>query len=321
MTTQTHSRLPKWRIGIDLGGTKIAAVVLDTNGKCCAEARAPTPRNDYNATIKAIVALAKTVVEKADKQPRTASNFAETTIGIGIPGSISPRTGLVQNANSTWLNQRPFAQDLETAFAHPVHFANDADCFALSEAADGAGKDANIVFGVILGTGCGGSVVHDQKLLTGPRHIGGEWGHNPLPWPKANETPGPQCWCGRTGCMETWVSGPALSADHQRISGQALSPEDIISAAEAGNDAALATRARHMDRLARGLASVANIVDPDVIVLGGGLSQLPHLYRELPNLMARHLFCDSPHIAILPPRWGDASGVRGAARLWDQADI
>lgn len=234
-----------------------------------------------------------------------------------MPGSLSPVTGRVQNANSTWLNGRPLDRDLAAALGRPVRLANDANCFALSEATDGAAAGAASVFGVILGTGCGGGIVVDGRLVDGPLGVGGEWGHNPLPRPSADEVPGPPCWCGRHGCMETWVSGPGLAADHARATGERQSAETIAARAETGDEVALATMARHADRLARGLAHVVNILDPAVIVLGGGLSKLGHLYRNLPGLMAPHIFADAPHVDVRPPRWGDASGVRGAARLWD----
>ena len=198
-----------------------------------------------------------------------------------------------------------------------MRLANDANCFALSEAIDGAGENARIVFGVILGTGCGGGLVVNGRLLDGPRGIGGEWGHNPLPWTTSDECPGPSCWCGRKGCLETWVSGPGMAADHARLTGETLTAVEIAERARCGNDAARATLSRHADRLARGLAHVVNITDPDVLVLGGGLSQLPHLYEQLPQLMGPHIFADRASIVIKAPRWGDASGSRGAARLWD----
>jgi fructokinase len=242
---------------------------------------------------------------------------ADATIGIAVPGSISPLTGLLQNANSTWLNDRPFDRDLAAALSTPVRLANDANCFALSEAIDGAGENARTVFGVILGTGCGGGIVVNGRLLDGPRGIGGEWGHNPLPWTTSDEYPGPQCWCGRKGCLETWVSGPGMAADHARVTGETHTAIEIAARASAGNGAATATLSRHAARLARGLAHVVNIIDPDVLVLGGGLSQLSHLYEQLPPLMAPHIFADQASVVIKTPKWGDASGTRGAARLWD----
>jgi fructokinase len=297
------------RFGIDLGGTKIAGVALGRDGRVAADVRVASPQGDYDATIAAIVA---TVAELERRAGATA-----VALGVGMPGSISPATGRVQNANSTWLNGRPFDQDLAAALARPVRCANDANCFALSEATDGAAAGAGSVFGVILGTGCGGGIVSGGRLLDGPRGIGGEWGHNPLPWATLEEVPGPRCWCGRHGCMETWVSGSGLASDHAQVTGERLDARQIAARADAGNAAAQATMARHAGRLGRGLAHVVNIIDPAVIVLGGGLSQLPHLYTQVPGLMAPYIFADSRAVDIRPPRWGDASGVRGAAWLWD----
>lgn len=300
------------RIGIDLGGTKIAGVALCEGDSLLAERRLATPRDDYDLTVRAIADSVAALEMDAGVEAGKA------TVGLGIPGSLAPKTGMVQNANSSWLNGRPLDRDLSAALGRPVRLANDANCFALSEATDGAAVGADTVFGVILGTGCGGGIVRYGRLIDGPRGIGGEWGHNPLPWPQlaADEVPGPMCWCGRQGCMETWVAGPALAADHARATGRAMSGEAIVAAAAAGDVAACATLDRHAGRLARGLAHVVNIVDPDVIVLGGGLSGLPHLYDVLPTLVARHVFADPHEVVIRPPRWGDASGVRGAARLW-----
>jgi fructokinase len=300
------------RIGIDLGGSKIEGIILGNEATALACYRVATPRNDYEATIAAIVDLAKRLSQGIP---------ATTKIGVAIPGSISPRTGLVQNANSTWLNSRPFDRDLTTALGAPVLLANDANCFALSEAIDGAAKRARIVLGVILGTGCGAGIVVDGRLHDGPRSIAGEWGHNPLPWAKLDEYPGPSCWCGRKGCLETWVSGPGMTADHSRQTGKMQTAVEIAAEARSGDQAAIATLNRHADRLARGLAHIVNIVDPDILVLGGGLSQLPQLYEELPGLMAPHIFADQPSVAIKAPRWGDASGSRGAARLWDLPEL
>jgi fructokinase len=295
------------RVGIDLGGTKIAGIALAADGRARAEHRTPAPRHDYAATIRAIGDMVRHL--------ETAAG-ARGSVGIGMPGSLSPATGLVQNANSTWLNGRPLQHDLEAHLARPVRLANDANCFALSEAVDGAGAGARSVFGVILGTGCGGGLVFEGKLVDGPRGIGGEWGHNPLPWARADEHPGPKCWCGRAGCMETWVSGPGLEADHARATGERLTAAAIAARAAAGDAAAFATLDRHANRLARGLAAVVNVFDPEVIVLGGGLSKLAHLYDVLPALVAPHVFADTPDVTIKPPRWGDAGGVRGAAWLW-----
>jgi fructokinase len=248
-----------YRIGIDLGGSKIEGILLGPAAKEPVRYRVATPRNDYAATIAAIAGLTAKL-----RQGITA----EASIGIGVPGSVSPCTGLIQNANSTWLIGRPLDRDLADALGSPVRLANDANCFALSEAKDGAAEHARIVFGVILGTGCGGGIVVDGRVLDGPRGIAGEWGHNPLPWAKPDEHPGPQCWCGRKGCLETWVSGPGMAADYTRTTGESLTALEIAGRAKQGNGPATATLSRHVDRLARGLAHVVNIIDPDVIVLG-----------------------------------------------------
>lgn len=295
------------RIGIDLGGTKIEGVVLDAGGGVITRRRIAAPRGGYDATLEAIAGLVAWLEGEA--------GATAAPVGIGIPGSLSKRTGLVHNANSTSLNGRDLLGDVTARLNRSVRIANDANCFALSEATDGAGAGAASVFGVILGTGVGGGLVIAGCNIDGPLGIAGEWGHNPLPWATTDEHPGPQCWCGRLGCMETWVSGPALAADHARVTGGALRAEEVVSAAAAGNAAAQATLDRHADRLARGLAHVVNIIDPQVIVLGGGLSALAHLYGVLPRLMRPHIFADDPIVRILPPKWGDASGVRGAAWL------
>lgn len=296
------------RIGIDLGGTKIAGIALGEDGRVMAEAREPTPRDDYDGSLAAIARMIELLERHAG---------GRGTIGIGIPGSISPRTGLAQNANSQWLNGRHLQRDMEERLDRDVRLSNDANCFALSEAHDGAAKGAAVVFGVILGTGCGGGVVVNGRILDGPHRTGGEWGHMPLPWPTFDECPGPRCWCGRSSCMERWVAGPSISADHARRTGMSMSTEEIAAAASKGNPAARETLELHADRLARGLAVIVNILDPDVIVLGGGVSSMGHLYQDLPSLMAPHIFSDTPHPVIRPPVHGPASGVRGAARLWD----
>ncbi len=295
------------RLGIDLGGTKIAGAVLDRSGAIVASHTIASPQNDYDATLAAIAH----VVGHLERSASTSC-----TVGVGMPGSLSPKTGLVQNANSTWLNAKPLDLDLQAVLEREIRFANDANCFALSEATDGAAAGANSVFGVILGTGCGGGIVIDGQILDGPRGIGGEWGHNPLPWPTPDELKIPPCWCGRQGCMETWVSGTALAADHARTTGQNLRAEAIVAAAISDNEQARATLDRHAHRLARGLATIVNLIDPGVIVLGGGLSSLPHLYTSLPTLMAPYVFTDAPTITIRRPKHGPASGVRGAAWLW-----
>jgi len=298
-------------LGIDLGGTKIAAIVLNHDGEILAKRRIPAPRGSYRKTVEAIGELVISLDRQAGKN---------SGIGIGIPGSISPVTGCVQNANSTWLNEKPFKQDVEELLQRPVRMANDANCFALSEAVDGAGAGATSVFGVILGTGCGGGLSINGNILDGPNGISGEWGHNPLPWPDQHENPGPRCWCGRRGCMETWVSGPGLSADHKRRSGQNYTAEEIAARAAKGEADARRTLDRHVSRLARGLAMVVNIIDPERIVLGGGLSAMDHLYDELPALMQPHLFCKEAALRILPPHHGPDSGVRGAAWLWGRPE-
>jgi fructokinase len=298
------------RIGIDLGGTKIEGVVLAINGTEIVRRRIVTPRDDYAATIAAIKALS------AALRCEAACDVVDG-IGIGIPGSISARTGRVQNANSTWLNGRELHRDLEVALGSAVFIANDANCFALSEATDGAAAGAASMLGVIIGTGIGSGIVINGRIISGPLGIGGEFGHNPLPWPtpEFGEIPGAKCWCGRNGCIEAWCSGPGLSADHARTTGNLLSAEALALAAVNGDAAARRTMQQHAHRLARALAHAVNMLDPEVIVLGGGLSQIATLYEALPELMTPHIFSDDPIIRIVPPTWGDASGVRGAARL------
>lgn len=297
------------RIGIDLGGTKIEGLLIGPNGKEIARCRVKTPRDDYDGTLHEIAGLISGLEAEAN---------LKATVGVGMPGSISPHSGLAQNANSTWLNGRPFATDLAKVLKRSVRVANDANCFALSEAIDGAGKGARTVFGVILGTGTGGGIVVDTRIVDGPHGTGGEWGHMPLPWSDTSEHPGATCFCGRKGCMELWVAGPALENDHQRMTGERLNATDIASRAHAGDAAAKATLQRHASRLARGLAMIVNIIDPDVIVLGGGLSRLTHLYDEIPALMQRWILSDRPSVTLRPPVWGDAGGVRGAAWLWGE---
>lgn len=299
---------PALRLGIDLGGTKIEGLVLDAAGAEAARQRILAPQGSYEDTLRALIDLIRELEAKAG---------APVTIGIGMPGSLSPATGLVRNANSTWLNGRALREDLEAAVGQPIRFANDANCFALSEATDGAGAGAKIVFGVIVGTGCGGGIVIGGRLLEGARGIGGEWGHNPLPWSEPDEHPGPTCWCGRKGCMEMWASGTGLSGDYQRRTGDLVSGHEIVARAALGESDARTSLDRHASRLARGLAHIVNVIDPDVIVLGGGLSKLPHLYEMLPKLAAPFVFSDVADITIRPPKWGDASGVRGAAWLWN----
>jgi fructokinase len=295
------------RIGIDLGGTKIEGIVLSAAGLVVAGRRIATPREDYDGTVRAVAGLVSAL---------EAESATRGTVGVGTPGAISRATGVVKNSNSTWLNGRPLHLDLELALGRPVRLANDANCFALSEACDGAAAGAEVVFGVIIGTGTGGGVVIRQQVLTGPNAIAGEWGHNPLPWPDPEELPGDPCYCGLRGCIETFLSGPGLSADHARVTGDARSSADIAALAAAGDAAGEATLQRYEGRMARALASVINVLDPDVIVLGGGLSKLARLYRNVPEQWARWVFSDRVDTPLVAPRHGDASGVRGAAWLW-----
>jgi fructokinase len=299
-----------YRIGIDLGGTKIAGIALDPAGKSVAEGRIATPREDYQGTLAAIAGL----VADLERQAGIAAGSA--SVGVGMPGALSLKTGLVKNANSTWLNSRPFDRDLSAELKRPVRLANDANCLAVSEAMDGAGKGAHVVFAVILGTGVGGGIAINGAPLTGPNAIAGEWGHNPLPWPKMGELPGPPCYCGKHGCIETWLSGPGLAAEHQRVYGQRLDGPRIVAAAAGGDAASQATIARWRERLARSLAVVVNLLDPDVIVIGGGLSRIDSLYGFLPDLLSRWCFSDGVSTPVRPAQHGDASGVRGAAWLW-----
>lgn len=297
------------RIGVDLGGTKIEAAALDGGGELLARRRIATPQGDYQATLAAIGALVRGIEAQLGYQG---------TVGVGIPGAISPASGRVKNANSTCLIGQPLDRDLEALLQRPVRVANDANCFAISEATDGAGAGAAVVFGVIVGTGTGGGVVVNGRLLTGPNAIAGEWGHNPLPWPRADELPGPPCYCGKTGCIETWLSGPGLERDFQRRSGGRLGSAEIVAAAARQEANAAAVVQRYEERMARALASVINILDPDVIVLGGGLSNIGRLYHNVPLLWGRHVFSDSVATRLLPPKHGDSSGVRGAAWLWNE---
>ena len=295
------------RIGIDLGGTKIEAVVLDANGAELRRQRVATPRSDYDATLKAIVGLVRQLEREIG---------AEASVGVGHPGAISPATGLVKNANSTWLNGRALAEDLPRLLSRPIRFANDANCFALSEAIDGAAAGAGVVFGVIIGTGTGGGVVVDGRILTGPNAIDGEWGHNPLPWPTQDEWPGRRCYCGRTGCIETFLSGPGLAADYESSGGAPSTGREVAARAEAGEPLADACLERYVDRMARALASVINVLDPDVIVLGGGLSNVDRIYSRVPERWTPFVFSDRVTTRVVRPAFGDSSGVRGAAWLW-----
>lgn len=298
------------RIGIDLGGTKIEGIALSSAGEEIARRRAATPP-DYMASLDAIANLVRAL------EPDTG----QATVGVGIPGAIVPRTGLVKNANSTWLNGRPLGRDLEHRLGRPVRLMNDANCFAMSEATDGAAAGAHVVFGVILGTGVGGGIVVDGRCLLGANFIAGEWGHNPLPWPAAEEQPGPSCYCGKRGCVESWLSGPGFERDHAAHTGRTLSSREIVHAAESGDAGAAATLARYHDRLGRALVSLINLLDPDVVVLGGGMSNIAGLPEAVSAVLPRYLFAagaESDPVAtrVVRAAHGDASGVRGAAWLW-----
>jgi fructokinase len=286
------------RIGIDIGGTKIEALALDAAGREVFRKRVLTPRGDYAATLEAVAALVKEI--------------GPGSVGVGIPGALSRVTGLVKNANSTWLIGRPLKQDLERALGRAVRLENDANCFALSEAIDGAGAGARAVFGVILGTGVGGGIVVDRRLLIGRNAIAGEWGHNPLPLPTAADQPLPACYCGRSGCIETYLSGPGLERDHHSLTGEKRAARDIAALDGEAMD-------RYIQRFARALAGVINVLDPDVIVLGGGMSNIERLYTEVPRRWTRYVFSDQVATRLVRNVHGDSSGVRGAAWLWDEA--
>jgi|SRR5688572_2345000 len=300
------------RIGIDLGGTKIEGIALDGSREI-ARVRVDTPRDDYAATVHAIAF----VVADLERAVGTRG-----TVGVGIPGTLSPDSGLVKNANSTWLLGQPLEDDLERALAREVRIANDANCFAVSEATDGAAAGADVVFGVIIGTGTGAGITVHGRVLTGPNGIAGEWGHNPLPWASGDETPGPPCYCGKHGCVETFLSGPALTRDHEQRSGRRLPPIDIAALAASGDLVANQTMACYEQRMARALAAIINVLDPDVIVLGGGLSNIERLYTNVPRLWGGKIFAagaaESPvRTRVVRAAHGDSSGVRGAAWLWE----
>ena len=295
------------RIGVDLGGTKIEFVALERDGTELYRHRIPTPRFDYERTVRAI---ADSVKEMEKQLGSTAS------VGIGIPGTVSTRTGLVKNANSTWLNGKPFDKDLSRALAREVRCANDANCLAVSEATDGTGVGKHVVFAVILGTGCGGGVAVGGRVHGGSNGVAGEWGHNTLPWMRGDEFPGPPCYCGKNGCIETWISGTGLEKDYERAAGVSLRGPEIIARSEAGEPSALAALDRFEDRLARGLAGVINLLDPDVIVMGGGASRIPRLYKNVPARLTEYVFGKEADTSLMPAKHGDSSGVRGAAWLW-----
>jgi len=295
------------QIGIDLGGTKTEAIALASDSVVAARRRLPTPR-EYEGTLDAIVRLV------GELESETGHNG---TVGVGIPGVVTRATGLVKNANSTWLNGRSLQTDLESRLARPVRVANDANCFALSEASDGAGRGYDTVFGVILGTGVGGGIAIRRRIHDGPNQIAGEWGHNPLPWMTDEErASAPACYCGKIGCIETFLSGPGFERDHALRCGTSRSSHDIVRAAAEGDASALEALRRYEDRLARALAGVINILDPDVVVLGGGMSNLPELAPAVSTLLPRYVFSDTVQTQVVPNRHGDSSGVRGAAWLW-----
>jgi fructokinase len=294
------------QIGVDFGGTKIEAAALDAAGNFVARVRAPNP-GSYDAAIQTVCALIREVESEAS---------GTGTVGIGVPGSISPRSGVMRNANSLWLNGRNFKDDLGAAIDRPIRMANDANCFALSEVLDGAARGSKIAFAVILGTGCGGGLVVNGNLIEGAHGIGGEWGHVPLPPFAQREVEEPLCWCGRRGCLETWISGSGLQRDYGLHHGKSVASEEIIALMRRGDPRACAAFERYVDRLGRALSMLCNIVDPDTIVFGGGLSNVTEIYSALPAVIRSHVFSDAWNAKLVPARWGDSSGVRGAARLW-----
>ncbi len=294
------------RLGIDLGGSKIEIIALDASGAELLRRRVATPQGDYAATLRAVADL----VQGVEAELRQSG-----TIGIGTPGAISRATGLLKNSNSVCLNGQPILRDLEQLLGRSIRMQNDANCFALSEAVDGAADGARVVFGVILGTGVGGGIVVDGQVLTGANAIAGEWGHNPLPWPQADELPGAKCYCGKSGCIETWLSGPGMVLHH----GQDLDAPRIVARAADGDAACERTLAQYEDRLARGLAQVINVLDPDAIVLGGGMSNIARLYENVPKRWGRYVFSDRVDTRLVKNRHGDSSGVRGAAWLWNKS--
>ena len=301
--------MKKYRIGIDLGGTKIELAILNPNDEIIYRQRVPTPQGNYQKTLEVIGEL----VKEAEK-----SSNQNCSIGIATPGAISQKTGYLKNSNSTCLNNMPIQADLENLLDRPVRLSNDANCFALSEAADGAGAGAQSVFGVIIGTGTCAGIVIRQHIIEGANRIAGEWGHNPLPWPENSELPGPECYCGLHGCIETFLSGPGLEADYFRSSGNKRSTFEIVKGAERNLVDCEAALQRYENRLAKSLAHVINILDPDVIVLGGGMSNINRLYKNVPALWSNYVFSDQVLTTLKPPVFGDSSGVRGAARLWDE---
>jgi fructokinase len=295
------------RIGVDLGGTKIEALAIDDSGTELVRHRIDTPREDYDATVEAIAGLVRQIEVETGRKG---------SVGAGVPGSVSSVTGMIKNSNSTWLNGRPLHRDLTAALDREVRVANDANCLAVSEATDGAAEGKRVVFGVILGTGCGGGVAIRGDVHAGPNGVGGEWGHNPLPWAQPDEYPGPACYCGKRGCLEMWISGTGMARDYKEVTGRQRTAREIVADFESGDRDATATMQRYEDRLARGLAHVINVLDPDAIVLGGGVSRVQHLYEALPKRLAAYVFGAEAATPILQAKYGDASGVRGAAWLW-----
>jgi fructokinase len=305
-----QSATPELRLGVDLGGSKIEIIAIDREGRERLRRRMPTPQRDYEATLDAAAAA----VLEAERELGMSGS-----VGIGTPGSISRATGLLRGSNSVCLNGQPIRRDLERRLGREIRITNDANCFALSEAVDGAGQGARVVFGVILGTGVGAGITVAGQVLDGPNAIAGEWGHNPLPWPRDDERPGASCFCGRAGCIETFLSGPGLARDHAHVTGRSLSVEAIVAAAGGNDPDALATLERYEERIARALAHVINLLDPDVIVLGGGLSNLDRLYANVPTQWGAWVFSDRVDTKLVKNRHGDSSGVRGAAWLWNRA--
>lgn len=302
------------RIGIDLGGTKIEAIALDDSGATLVCRRVETPQGDYNKVVQVIASLVASI-------EREHGGNNKASVGVATPGAISPASGMLRNSNSVCLNNQPLNQDLEKELSRPVRLANDADCFALSEATDGAAAGASSVFGVIIGTGTGGGIVIEGKLLHGPNAIAGEWGHNSLSWPTDEERPGPDCYCGKQGCIETFLSGPGMSIDYETHYGELFSANEIVNRAEHGDEKAEATLQRYECRMARALASVINIIDPEVIVLGGGLSNIIRLYHNVTKIWTQYIFSDFIATKLVRAKHGDSSGVRGAAWLWSKDEI
>jgi fructokinase len=295
------------RIGVDFGGTKIEAAALDESGALVARTRAPNPGN-YEGSLE----IVRSLIGDAERMAAVSGS----PVGIGVPGSTSPVTGRMRNANSVWLNDKPFQQDLERILGRPVRLANDANCFALSEARGGAADGAEVVFGAILGTGCGGGVVVGGRTVEGRNHIGGEWGHTPLPWPTREEFDVLRCWCGRSNCLETWISGTALGSEYRRATGRRFSAESVVAAAREGESAAAEAFEAWIDRLGRAFAVICDILDPDVIVCGGGMSNVTEIYDKVVPAIRRRIFSDVFTTPVVPARYGDSSGVRGAAWLW-----